>query len=106
MQVVVLTVLEIHQVLHFFVRKAAWKLVPSTGWLVFVSIFNYFVPTWWKDDNTNNDDDDDDNNNNDNNNNNSKQVWVDAQQHLNRKDYYGLNFGHKHFFGGFSSTRC
>ena len=29
-------------------------IVVSTGWLVFISIFNYFVPTWNKDSNNNN----------------------------------------------------
>ena len=29
-------------------------IVVSTGWLAFISIFNYFLPTWNKDKNNNN----------------------------------------------------
>ena len=37
----------------------------------------------------------------------NKHVWVDAQQHYNRKDHFGPNLGHKNLFlGGFVSTRC
>ena len=30
------------------------NIVVSTGYLVFISIFNYFVPTWNKDNDNNN----------------------------------------------------
>ena len=45
MLAVVLTMPDIISSLAFsFVRLVAWKVV-STGWLVFISIFNYFAPT-------------------------------------------------------------
>ena len=46
MQAVAFTVLEIISSLTFsFARTVAWKLVITSGWLVFISTFNYFVPT-------------------------------------------------------------
>ena len=47
-------VVEIYQILHFFCPESGMEtIVVSTGWLVFISIFNYFVPTGNKDDNNN-----------------------------------------------------
>ena len=50
----------------FFCALSSMRtIVVSTGWLVFINIFNYFAPTWNKDNNNNN-------KNNNNNNNNNK----------------------------------
>ena len=48
-------------------------VLVSTGWLVFVSIFNYFVPIWNKDNNDNN-------KNNSNNNKSDDWLLYDATQ--------------------------
>ena len=61
--------------IFFCALSSMETIVVSTGWLVFISIFNYFVPTWNKDnDDNSNNNINNNNNNNDKNNNNKKQV--------------------------------
>ena len=40
--------------IFFFALSSMETIVVSTRWLVFISIFNYFAPTWNKDNNNNN----------------------------------------------------